>query len=96
MAEHPRVPWVRYETLAAGGFMLEDTRTGETAYASDPSGIEAFAADHSSSHGHGGLGDAVALFAKPIASALGMDPECTPCAEKQQTLNLLFPHLYRR
>jgi len=94
MRQHPRVPHVHYRELDQG-FEVVDTRTGEAAYAADASGIEAFAADHSADPGHGGLGDMVALFAKPIASAMGWDPGCTPCAEKQQTLNLLFPHLYK-
>jgi hypothetical protein len=95
MQQHPRVPWVTYKPLPAGGFEVFDTRTGDTAYAAEASGIESFAADHSAAQGHAGLGDMVALFAKPIAGALGMDPGCTPCAQKQQALNLLFPHLYR-
>lgn len=96
MQQHPRVPWVAFEPLPEGGFLVEDTRTGEQAYAADASGIESFAADHSSAPGQVGLGDAIASVAKPIAQALGFDPGCSPCAQRQQTLNLLFPSLTKR
>lgn len=96
MATHPRVPWVTYEPWSEGGFILTDTRSGEQAWAQDASGIEAFAADHSAGVGERGLGDFVASVAKPIAGALGLDPGCTPCAQRQQTLNMLFPHLAKR
>lgn len=96
MAAHPRVPWVTYEPWSEGGFLLTDTRTGEQAWAEEASGIETFAADHSAEVGARGLGDLFAVVAKPIASAMGLDPGCTPCAEKQQMLNMLFPHLGKR
>ncbi len=96
MPAHERVPWVTWEPWPEGGFIVTDTRTGEEAWAETASGVEAFAADHSSGVGQRGLGDLVASVAKPIASAVGLDPGCTPCAKRQQTLNLLFPHLAKR
>ena len=37
-----------------------------------------------------GLGDVVAMAAKPIATLLGMS-DCHPCGQRQQKLNELFP-----
>ncbi len=34
-----------------------------------------------------GVGDVVAAVAKPIARALGRDPNCLPCQQRQQRLN---------
>ena len=38
------------------------------------------------------LGDAVAAIAKPIAKAVGMDPNCTPCEARRRMLNQLGRH----
>jgi hypothetical protein len=34
-----------------------------------------------------GLGDAIAVVAKPIGRAIGLPPDCVPCAERQRALN---------
>lgn len=34
-----------------------------------------------------GLGDAVEVVARPVAKALGLDPDCAPCARRKAALN---------
>jgi hypothetical protein len=41
-----------------------------------------------------GMGDVVAAVAKPIARALGRDPNCLPCQQRQARLNRI--KLFRR
>jgi hypothetical protein len=38
-----------------------------------------------------GLGDLVAKVAKPIAKAIGKDPNCPGCKKRQEKLNALVP-----
>lgn len=38
-----------------------------------------------------GLGDAIAIVAKPIARLIGKDPNCKPCGQRQAKLNKLVP-----
>ena len=43
-----------------------------------------------------GAGDLVARVAKPLARAMGRDPNCAPCARRQVALNRMFPRVWRR
>lgn len=43
-----------------------------------------------------GAGDLVARVAKPVAQAMGRDPNCAPCAQRQAALNQMFPRVWRR
>ena len=43
-----------------------------------------------------GAGDLVARVAKPVARAIGRDPNCQPCAQRQAALNRMFPRIWRR
>lgn len=46
--------------------------------------------------GYYGAGDAVAALARPIARAIGADPDCAPCRQRRGWLNRLVPALWRR
>ncbi len=45
--------------------------------------------DRAAVSGSFGLGDAVAVVAKPMAKALGVDPDCAPCARRKARLNAM-------
>lgn len=51
---------------------------------------------HVAAPGYRGLGDAVAAIAKPLARALGLAEQCTPCEARRVHLNRLAPRLWRR
>lgn len=53
------------------------------------------AAHQSTASGFGGLGDAVAAVAKPVARAFGKQP-CAPCEARRRKLNELAPRFYRK
>lgn len=46
--------------------------------------------------GYYGAGDAVAAVAQPMARALGRDPDCVPCKQRQGWLNRVLPRVWRR
>jgi hypothetical protein len=56
--------------------------------------VRAKFADVSGDAQYFGLGDAVAAIAKPVARALGRDPNCVPCQQRQQRMNRI--KLFRR
>jgi hypothetical protein len=87
----PRLPWILVGRHPQGGFVVQDSRSGEQAYAPDEHAVAQFAAQHSASQGYGGLGDVVA----GAAQRLGFEG-CTPCAKRQAALNGLFPRVFRR
>lgn len=91
-----RFPWIRgFATNRPQGVghygVLVDTRTGEQAQVSNPRELAAFIAAHSSSTGHGGLGDVV----KSITKFFGFG-DCTPCEKRRAALNAVAPRVFRR
>lgn len=87
----PRIPWIQYAPHPSGGFVVRDSRTGETVHAMTTNDVHHFAAAHSAAPGHGGLGDAV----RAVTSRMGIG-SCTPCAKRQAALNARVPRLWRR
>lgn len=87
----PRLPHILVGPHPQGGFIVRDTRTGETVHAPTRGHVDGFAATHSAAPGYAGLGDAVAAMTR----AVGAKP-CTPCQARQATLNGLLPRLWRR
>lgn len=87
----PRLPWIQYAPHAHGGFIVQDTRTGEVTRVATPDDIHHFAATHSAAPGYRGVGDAV----RAVTSRMGIG-SCTPCAKRQAALNATFPRFWRR
>jgi hypothetical protein len=94
MYQHPNVPWIQFRPVQ-GGFEVYDTRAGDGVFVTNEMHLHQFAAERASAGGMGGLGDAVAAVAEPIARAFGKAP-CTPCARRKAMLNGMAPNLYRR
>lgn len=88
---HPRLPWILVGPHPEGGFVVQDTRTGEAVHALDKGAVAHFAAAHSAAPGYGGAGDAV----RAVTARLGIGA-CTPCEARQAQLNGLLPRLWRR
>lgn len=93
MQRHPQAPGVVFRPVP-GGFHIACERC-QVGGVFAPAGANTFAAQHARC-GSVGAGDAVAAVAKPVARALGLDPDCSPCAQRQAALNRMFPHLWRR
>lgn len=88
---HPRVPWIHFDRLSRGGYLVVDSRTGERAFAPDERALAEFAARRSAAPGYRGLGDAL----RSVTEKMGFG-SCAPCARRQAQLNGLVPRLFRR
>lgn len=87
----PRLHWILVGRHPQGGYVVQDSRSGEQAFAADEHQVAQFAAAHSSAPGYGGLGDAV----RSVTERAGIS-SCTPCAKRQAALNGFFPRVFRR
>lgn len=98
MLTHPRVPWIRYAARGAGVHVVCVACRTETVTV--PADADAFVARHaahqSASPTHHGLGDLVAKVAAPVARALGLPAQCTPCEARRAAMNARLPAVWRR
>lgn len=87
-----QIPWVLVEQDPQG---LLASMYCEVCRASDRGHmrlVQAFAGAHrvhQAPRGSLRLGDAVAAIAKPVARAVGIDPNCSPCEARRRALNAL-------
>jgi hypothetical protein len=77
------------------GVVLGCTVCGQQFLAQDDWQAHQFQVAHAGC-GYYGAGELVARVAKPIARAIGLDPDCAPCAEREGLLNRLWPRAWRR
>lgn len=82
------------------GVQYTCTRCRGSVIATAPWQAQRFVQHHSvcmgAAPGYYGMGDAVAAVAQPVARAVGLDPECAPCKQRQSWLNRLMPRLWRQ
>lgn len=86
----PEIPWVLVGARGIGSFDLYCEVCGASALQRVRVAAGAFAQAHQTHQAPQGslrLGDAFAAVAKPVARAVGLDPNCTPCEARRRTLN---------
>jgi hypothetical protein len=88
------IPWVLVHTYpdgSFGGYAFNCDVCGDRNVGNLPA-LQSFAAAHrvhQAPRGSMRLGDAFAAVAKPVARAVGIDPNCTPCEARRRAMNAL-------
>ena len=85
----PQIPWV-WVGRQGQGLGVRCEVCGAATDGLGTQGVAQFAEAHrvhQAPRGSLRLGDAVAAVAKPLARAVGADPNCTPCEARRRMLN---------
>jgi hypothetical protein len=86
----PDIQWVLVGAKGGGAFDLYCEVCGGGGTNQSAGAATAFAQAHrvhQAPQGSLRLGDAFAAIAKPVARAVGIDPNCTPCEARRRAMN---------